>query len=268
MFREITVRLTYFLLVLAASVTGCKARKNASEEKGYGVDKDARWARPEIPVCWENGNSAAAEKWKDEMRSYVTDEFQRAGVMFVGWGDCKQDSVGIRIEVYGESDIHYKSKQNFNGGATADVKIDGRYGYTRESQGDEDGHPRSEGIGRVDGVVPANVVLTMNPTNKVANGLREQARLMNDSQKENLLKSVIVHELGHRVGLYHEQARPDSECRDQGDSRQDIPGAIRLGAYDPKSIMNYCVTHKSTYDEPLHLSDGDIAALRTLFNKH
>ena len=263
------MRTFYFLAVIAVAevcVAGCRTRPAAGAGKGYIVPESKRWPSPEIPVCWENGSSESAKKWKTDVQSYANDEFLKAGVKFLEWGDCKVDSTGIRLEVYGDSDIHYQPTDEFFGESTVNVKIDGKYEYTRVLSKGIDGHPRSVGIGRVDGASPGNVVLNFEPTRDVSPGLKQMAQTMNETQKANLMKTIIVHELGHRVGLYHEQARPDSDCLSEVDSRRNLPGAVTVGPYDPKSIMNYCVTHTGSYDAVLHLSPGDIEAIHKLFN--
>lgn len=264
------MRTSYSIFLAAITVSpvcvaGCRTRPAAGAGKGYIVPESRRWPSPEIPVCWENGSSESAKKWKADIQSYANDEFLKAGVTFLGWGDCKEDSTGIRLEVFGDPDIHYQPTDEIFGESSVGVKIDGRYGYTRSMEKGLDGHPRSLGVGRVDGASAGNVVLNFDPTRDVSPGLKKMAQNMNETQRMNLLKTIIVHELGHRIGLYHEQARPDSGCLSESDSRRNLLGAIMVGDYDPNSIMNYCVTHAGSYDEPRHLSPGDIDAIHKLF---
>ena len=255
------------VVICALTSAGCRARPNDGSDKGYIVAETKRWPSAEIPVCWENGTSESSKKWKADIQSYANNEFLKAGVTFLGWGDCKEGSTGIRIEVYGDSDIHYQPTDEIFGESTVYVKIDGKYEYTRVLTKGMDGHPRSMGIGRVDGASAGNVLLNFEPTRDVSPGLKQLAQDMNETRKSNLLKTMIVHELGHRIGLYHEQARPDSDCLSEGDSRRNQPGAKTVGDYDSKSIMNYCVTHTASYDEVLHFSPGDIAAIQKIFER-
>ena len=40
---------------------------------------------------------------------------------------------------------------------------------------------------------------------------------------------------------------------------------MTYGAYDPDSIMNYCLTHTYDYKTPLTLSPGDIKTLDSIY---
>ncbi|MCR8854910.1 M12 family metallopeptidase, partial [Lysinibacillus fusiformis] len=100
----------------------------------------------------------------------------------------------------------------------------------------------------------------------------------------------VIHEIGHAVGLFHEQSREDRnnfvrinwdniETGKEGNFQQEIPISDDYGPYDYGSIMHYGTHFFSKNDlptiEPLtsgvtigqrdRLSDGDIAAVYSLY---
>lgn len=217
------------------------------------------WPTTAIPVCWENGTSAEAKEWKKIWQDVVTKEYGKTILRFVQWNTCDAASGGIRIEIYGDEDIEYRPK---NG--VLEVFINHQFAYTRGYRLEDDGHPRS-GIGVVKGALPGNMILNIQLKN-VHQGLTKITQgLASGEAKRNLLRTIMLHELGHRIGLNHEQARPDSACQGEIDSNKPVYGGVLLGAFDPNSIMNYCVTHASDYKSYIPLSAGDVAAINELY---
>lgn len=62
-------------------------------------DSTGLWPKRDISVCWETSGYAAEKRWvKDALRGQRS--WARTGdVNFVGWGDCAEGQMGVRIKV-------------------------------------------------------------------------------------------------------------------------------------------------------------------------
>lgn len=62
------------------------------------MQKDSRWAITNIPVCWEDKNTAASDRLL--VQSAITETWQaNSDLRFTGWGFCETGSKGLRISV-------------------------------------------------------------------------------------------------------------------------------------------------------------------------
>ena len=80
------------------------------------------------------------------------------------------------------------------------------------------------------------------------------------SNKENCIKAIAVHEFGHALGLNHEQNRPDSVCHDEPSSS----GGLAITPYDKDSVMNYC---NPRWNNDGKLSYYDILGIQKIYGK-
>ncbi|MEO8703043.1 MAG: hypothetical protein ABI867_23560 [Kofleriaceae bacterium] len=87
------------------------------------------------------------------------------------------------------------------------------------------------------------------------------------------LRYLAVHEFGHILAFAHEQdspLRPDTSCSidSNGNVQQPWGGVIQLGAWDQRSIMNYCGTgFTSQFDRNStgYVTPTDIDGVRQLY---
>ena len=85
-------------IILCVSMTPAMAEETIGTiSQPLSVTRDAIWASPEIPVCFDDGNiDAEGQRWTREGASVWE---QASAVRFTGWGVCAADARGIRIAV-------------------------------------------------------------------------------------------------------------------------------------------------------------------------
>ena len=100
----------------------------------------------------------------------------------------------------------------------------------------------------------AGLIITHNFTNVVP-ALTQIASRLSDEGKENIKKSIALHEFGHAIGLRHEDSHPDSTCESFDEN---LGTGIPIGSYDERSAMNRCFYRSVDYNvDVVPFSQGD-----------
>jgi hypothetical protein len=116
-----------------------------------------------------------------------------------------------------------------------------------------DQFPRTNGVGRYLDQRPGGVILNFQLE-------KWKPSCTPDTNKDNCIRYIAIHEFGHVLGFVHEQVRDDApvECTAEVDT-SGAGGVRNLTEYDPQSIMNYCaaIWDGSASPPPSHNSKFD-----------
>lgn len=203
-----------------------------------------------IEICWLVKENSVTRPLQIEIENFLQQQLaERAGFSIRFHSRClsiqkPMDPIGL---------VFYDSLDN-PPALTAEV-----IGVTAFT--DFPGHPRTYSRGLWTKKNLTDVVLTSRFENVKPN-LIEQSKGLGPLGQKNLLISIALHEVLHTLGIDHEQVRPDSTCIDENNSFN-LQIHTLVGAYDPESIMNYCITHFYDFEKgPIELSEGDLETLR------
>jgi hypothetical protein len=197
-------------LSIVFATLGCGTQTPEDSDTKAVIDVDARrWPDPRhIPICFLNRNAVHADLYDDLLKNTVH-QFARAGVAFKKWRDCTKADMNDNI-----IRVRFKSVYNWDNSSYSYGGGRSKVGMSRTSLSGEDGATL---FIKLDSRYPEG------PSRKRDTVVRAT-------------RSVLLHEIGHALGLLHEHTRTD---------------------YD--SVMSYC---NLTADS---LSKGDIAGIHALY---
>lgn len=208
-------------------------------------------ATGEFEVCWWGDFDRPQGGLKEDLQNYIQSEFEgRAGIKLRFFSDCFEHSnpfFPIGIAIYTDPSL----KMGLRNVMHSLVK----------DTDPSPGHPNAFFSGKwaQDQLID---VLLNHLFVDVNESLKLQSAAFTGKGRENLIRSIAVHELMHAFGFAHEHRHRDSDCQIEGEVYRSSLHQL-LTSYDRDSVMNYCLTHFYDFEKgPLGLSGLDIEGLR------
>lgn len=241
--RSCLVRRAAWLMPIAAGFSsGCLVAddepptRDAVIEQGLYANKDLIWpttaGRTDIAVCWDSPNNAPGSTGSER----------------AAWRDARRRAVE---EAWGRN-----ARINFYGWDGADPVT----------------HPEACPNTTATGIhiricnTPTDSACPILPASQGGVSMPATGALGFVRFNRNHGPSIMVHEVGHALGLYHEEERPDAPNITSGPcAKQSFPNnnPILFGAYDPDSIMSYC----SPPSAAPWLSANDVAGIQRAYGR-
>lgn len=235
-------------LLLAAS--SCQNENSDSKVKGVAVAKSELWQQNVIDVCWESDADNITD-FKEEVRNHIVSNFNKTALKLRGWTSCSEyDETGEKADIRIFTFDNPEFPQGF--------RLSRLKAITKNF-----GHPRVRALGRPVKGISAGLILTYQ-FKKVFPGLVKQQENLSEQGKSNLKLSIALHEMGHAIGLRHEDAHPERTCDDFAES---ISSARAVGRYNAQSIMSRCFYRNFDYENgKLSFNKGDVETINSLYS--
>ena len=238
------------LMIGSLVVLGCEGTSVPSSTKTVAMESRVRWEESELIVCWESEADDLPD-FKAKVKQNTDANFNRTVIHLTGWEACSvTDDPDIRVFIY-----------------DSPAAVQGPLLALRnqlKSEGQSGGHPRARARGNNLHGMKAGLVLTSKFTD-VDHGLMAQAEAFNSTGKANLILGIALHEMGHAIGLRHEDAHPGRTC---DTFEEPLGNDEAVTKYNFNSVMSRCFYRNFDYDQgTLAFNKGDVKGIAKAY-KH
>lgn len=234
-----------------AAVSACRPNHEfALAQPNAVLFANGVWPTTELKVCWEFKNETTL--WfTTEFSNVVAKAFERTKLNFSGWDVCPRETLNTDIRIFIYDDPLAEQQEGF-----ADVR-------KLMGTSPDRGHPRVPHPGPHMRPYKANVILNLSGLDSDP-FLGELYSSLSPTGKRNLALSSSLHELGHAIGLRHENSHPENTCVGYNENLE--WGDNVVGSYNPGSFMQRCLYRNFDYDKGLVWpNDQDIAGINKIY---
>jgi hypothetical protein len=251
--RERFVNMKYLFAWLVIIGHGC-AHNQRSLPEGSDV-KTVAFARnfdhTNLEVCWEIETNDTSE-FREEFFKFTSKAFEDSVIRFHGWRECvNENSADIRLFIYDDKDA--KNLDKFK--VISEQLVKENNGKFLGS-----GHPQLRG--KTGKEKPSRVVLNrtfLNADPKITPMILK----LSPRALYNLSISSSIHEIGHALGLRHEDAHPEKTCLD---FHEELGDSKVVTKYNPTSFMSRCFYRTFDYDSGVLLpNEQDLNGINLLY---
>lgn len=239
------------LAILFAGPMGCKNQLSPTTSDTSTVFfANGTWPTSNLRVCWEFKNYET-EWFTSQFRTVVEKAFDGSKLQFTGWGVCPQDLRNSDLRLFIYDDPLGSKQKGFN--------------YIRSLLGTEPdrGHPRVPRPGPQMRAHKANVILNLSGLDSDP-FLGQMYASLSANGKRNLALSASLHEMGHAIGLRHENVHPDNTCVAFDENLE--WGDKVVTPYNPGSFMQRCFYRNFDYENGIVWPNkGDIEGINKIY---